>query len=440
VPEAGDLIAGRYRLVVSVGRGSMGVVWQAVDERLDRPVAVKLFDATTHTPDAVERIMREGRVAARLRHPHAITVHDVVEHDGIPCLVLEYLPSRSLAAVIAERGSLPQREVAAVGAQVASGLAAVHEAGIVHRDVTPYNVLLAEDGTAKIADFGIARALGEGTVTDAKVIVGTPAFLSPEIAAGGQATVASDVFSLGATLYAALEGSPPFGSDENPYALLRRVASGQITAPSTDGPLTEVVTRLLRGNPAERPTMAQTHELLAAVVEGRPVPSRAERHGTLLLPAPRHLPRRLIATIAAACLLAAGIVIGVVLRNDDQPAGAQPIPSPSTSPPATSTTPTAACDARYELTDSWPDGYNAQITVHNADKRDLTGWTVTWEQPAGHKIGNLWNGVLRQDATSVTVTNADYNAKLPVGGTTNFGFTAAGPAPDRPTVTCTSPP
>lgn len=421
----------------------MGVVWQAVDERLDRTVAVKLFDATTHTPDAVERIMREGRVAARLRHPHAISVHDVVEHDGIPCLVLEYLPSRSLAAVTAERGSLPQREVAAVGAQVASGLAAVHDAGIVHRDVTPYNVLLAEDGTAKIADFGIARALGEGTVTDAKVIVGTPAFLSPEVAAGGQATAASDVFSLGATLYAAMEGSPPFGSDENPYALLRRVAGGQITAPTTDGPLAEVLTRLLRANPAERPTMAQARELLAAVADGQPVPapSQVNGHGTLLLPAPRRLPRRLIAIVAAACLLAAGIVIGTVFRDDDQPAGAQQTPSPSsTTTPATSTTPTAACDARYELTDSWPDGYNAQVTVRNGDTRDLTGWTVTWEQPAGHKIGNLWNGVLRQDATSVTVTNADYNARLPVGGTTNFGFTAAGPAPDRPTVTCTTPP
>jgi hypothetical protein len=430
------VIAARYRLVVPVGRGSTGVVWRAEDERLGRPVAVKLFDVTTHSPDAVERIMREGRVAAKLRHPHAISVHDVVDYAGTPCLVLEFLPSRSLVEVIAERGQLPPEQVAAVGAQVASALAALHEAGIVHRDVTAHNVLIADDGTAKIADFGIARTLGEGTVTEARAIVGTPAFLAPEVAAGKPATFASDVFSLGATLYAALEGSPPFGVDDNPYALLRRVADGQITPPRADGPLREVLPRILRRDPAERPTMAEVHGLLAAVVQGRSSPPEARKHGTLLLPAPSRVPRRLIATAAVACLIAAVVVLGVVVRRDDRPAGAQPIAVPGTTTPVK---PTTTCDARYELTSSWPGGYQANVTVRNADSRSSTGWTVTWSQPAGHTIGNLWNGTLTQDATSVTVASLSYNALLPAGGSTSFGFNAAGTEPVNPKVACAFP-
>jgi len=426
-----------------VGRGSTGVVWQADDERLGRPVAVKLFNVTTHSPEAVERIMREGRVAAKLRHPHAISVHDVVDYGGTPCLVLEFLPSRSLAEEITERGSLPPEQAAAVGSQVASALAAAHEAGIVHRDVTPHNVLLAEDGTTKIADFGIARALGEGTVTDVRVIVGTPAFLAPEVAAGMEATFASDVFSLGATLYAALEGRPPFGTDENPYALLRRVAAGQIEPPRTGGPLGEVLLRILRHDPAERPTMAEAHGLLAAVVQGLPLPAAAPapgRHGTLLLNAPRRVPRRLNAIAAAACLVAVGVVIGVVVGGDDgQPGDAQTASSPTTGTTSSSTAPTTTCDAKYELVNSWPGGYQVNVTVLNADSRSLTGWTVTWSQPTGHTIGNLWNGTLTQNATSVTVANAAYNAQLPAGGTTTFGFNAAGPEPAQPKVACTSP-
>lgn len=438
------MIAARYRLVAPVGRGSTGVVWQADDERLGRPVAVKLFDVTTHSPDAVGRIMREGRVAAKLRHPHAISVHDVVDYGGTPCLVLEFLPSRSLAELVTERGALPPQQVAAVGSQVASALAAAHDVGIVHRDVTPHNVLLAEEGTAKIADFGIARALGEGTVTDAKAIIGTPAFLAPEVAAGKAATFASDVFSLGATLYAAVEGSPPFGTDDNPYALLRRVAGGQVTPPRADGPLGEVLLRILRHDPAQRPTMAEARGLLAAVAEGRPLPSAPGaptpgKHGTLLLQAPRRVPRRLIAAVAAVCLVAAGIVIGIAVRGEDQRAGAQSTSSPDTSTATSTSVAETTCDARYELINSWPGGYQATVTVRNAAARSLTGWTVTWSQPAGHTIGNLWNGTLTQDTTSVTVANADYNAQLQPGATTTFGFNAAGPEPAQPTVACTSP-
>jgi serine/threonine protein kinase len=432
VPEQGEIIAGRYRLMSSIGHGSMGVVWQARDEQLGRVIALKFLNADRRSPDAVAQMLREGRVAGRLRHPHAISVHEVVEHDGKPCLVLEYLPSRSLAALIAERGALPPGVVADVGRQIAAALAAAHAEGIVHRDVSTFNVLIADDGIAKITDFGIARAVGEGTVTDARLIVGTPAFLAPEVAAGEAATFASDVFSLGATLYAALEGTPPFGLDENPYALLQRVVRAEVEPPRSGGPLGEVLLRLLHRDAAGRPTMAEAHKLLAAVAEGLPLPVQPPKSGTRLLFVRRHRPRQVIAMVAgAAVLVAGGVVIGTVVQGDRSG-------SAQTNSTTTTTTTTAGCEARYEVTNSWPGGYQAEVTVRNTGPRGLTGWTVTWQQPAGHTIGNLWNGTLAQNATAVTVTNAGHNAVLPIGGTTAFGFVAAGPEPARPAMTCSN--
>ena len=459
MPEEGEIIAGRYRLLSRIGQGSMGVVWQARDEELDRVIAVKLLNADRRAPDSVARMLREGRLAARLRHPHAIRVFDVVEHVGEPCLVLEYLPSRSLAALVAERGALPPNVVADVGRQVAAALAAAHAEGIVHRDISTFNVLIAEDGIAKITDFGIARAVGDSTVTDARVIVGTPAFLAPEVAAGEPATFASDVFSLGATLYAALEGTPPFGVDENPYALLQRVVRAEVTPPRSGGPLGEVLLRILRRDVAERPTMEEVHRLLSATAEGLPLPEPrsvpeevpervpaevpekvpekvAEKSGTRQLPVRRRSARRAIAlAVGAAVLVGAGVAIGVIARGDRN-GNAQA--ASTTTGTTTTTAPATVCDARYEVTNSWPGGYQAEVTVRNTGSRGLSGWTVTGQLPAGHTIGNLWNGVLTQKATAVTVTNAGFNAVLPAGGTTTFGFVATGPEPARPAMSCST--
>ncbi|WP_346056708.1 protein kinase domain-containing protein [Amycolatopsis dongchuanensis] len=441
----GELIAGRYRLVSRIGRGSMGVVWQARDERLDRTVAVKqlVLDETVDAEtaeQAVRRAIREGRVAARLRHPHAITVHDVVEHDGKPCLVLEYLPSRSLAALSAERGPLEPAYVASIGRQVASALAAAHVEGIVHRDVTPGNVLITPDGTAKLADFGISRAVGEGTVTGGGVIAGTPAFLAPEVAGGGEAVFASDVFSLGATLYFAVEGAPPFGRDENPYALLQRAARGEVVPPRQAGPLTDVLSRMLRSEPLERPRMEEVEEALNAVAEGRPAPP--PRDPTLLLPARRKPSRRLVfAGVGAVALLGIGGVVGSLLRGGDDTTAASGQPVSAVPPPApasTSPTPDSGCVADYRVTNSWPNGYQVEVTVRADGGRGLTGWAVRWQLPSGESINNLWNGTLVREGGAVTVTNASYNAVVSPNGTTSFGFVAAmsGSAPGRPTVSC----
>ncbi|MGW0522456.1 serine/threonine-protein kinase [Crossiella sp. NPDC003009] len=272
--DEGRLVSGRYRLTRRIGAGAMGVVWQAKDERLQRVVAVKqllLQPNLEHSEaeEAKQRAMREGRIAARLQHPNAIGVFDVAEDDGAPWLVMEYLASRSLAAVVSDEGPLPPREVARIGAQVALALGAAHQAGIVHRDVKPGNILIADDGTVKITDFGISRAKGDVTVTRTGMLAGTPAYLAPEVAKGYEPGAPSDVFSLGSTLYAVVEGEPPFGLNENTLALLHAVAAGVVRPPQMAGPLTPVLMHLLRPQPNDRPTMTQASEALSAVAAGR---------------------------------------------------------------------------------------------------------------------------------------------------------------------------
>ncbi len=415
------MIAERYRLVSLIGRGAMGAVWLAHDDRLDRRVAVKqlLVDGE----DAVARALREGRNAGRLRHPNAVAVFDVAEHDGRPCLVLEYLPSTSLAVT----AGLRPREVAAIGAQLASALAAAHEVGIVHRDIKPDNVLIAVDGTAKITDFGISRAEGEAAVTATGVLAGTPAYLAPEVARGAEADKRSDVFSLGATLYAVLEGSPPFGVEDNAIAMLHKVAGGTITPPQRAGELTGALRWLLHQDPSARPSMAAAREVLSAAAEGRVVASP-----TLLLPTRRRPSRRtILAGAGAAALVAAGVVVGSLISGPD--------PTGSASPPATSSSPPApTCTARFTVGGSWPDGYQSAVTVRNEGARPITGWQLSWPMPDGHRVNNLWGGQITQNGAAVTVTNADYNVTIPVGGSVEVGMTvnASTGTRDAPEVSC----
>ena len=256
----GDVFAARYRLDRLVGSGGMGLVWEAWDLRLERRVALKQLRppaglSGTEEVLAIQRAMREARITARLHHRFAVPVFDVVEHDGQPCLIMQFIPSVPLTAVLREVGTLLPGEAAKLGAQVGSALAAAHEAGIVHRDVKPGNILVADDGSALISDFGISHALGDATLTDTGMVHGTPAYLSPEVAQGGDASYASDVFSLGASLYAALEGTPPFGTDSNSLVLLHRVAAGRFDRPKRSGALTPLLLSMLSTSPADRPTM-----------------------------------------------------------------------------------------------------------------------------------------------------------------------------------------
>lgn len=272
--DEGRLVAGRYRINKRIGTGAMGAVWQAQDELLGRTVAIKQLLLQpgleeSEAEEARQRTMREGRIAARLHHPNAITVFDVVTDDqGQPCLIMEYLDSTSLAAVVQQDNVLPPLEVARIGAQIAAALASAHRVDIVHRDIKPANILLTDDGVVKITDFGISRAKDDVTVTKTGMIAGTPAYLAPEVAIGEDPGPESDVFSLGSTLYAATEGMPPFGLSENTLGLLHAVAAGQINPPQRSGPLTSVLALLLHPEKARRPTASEAEEMLDAVARG----------------------------------------------------------------------------------------------------------------------------------------------------------------------------
>ena len=265
--ESGELIAGRYRLVNRIAVGGMGVVWEGWDELLARRVAVKqvLIQPGLSEADALlarHRVIREARITARLHHPHAVTIYDVVDDGEYPCLIMQFVPSDSLNGLLRQRGTLPPARVRRIGADLASALQAAHAAGIVHRDVKPGNILITADGSAKLTDFGISHAAGDVTLTSTGMVSGTPAYLAPEVARGGTSDYSADVFSLGATLYASMEGTPPFGLDPNPMAILHRVASGQLIPPKQSGELTPLLMQMLASDPADRPSMAEVSRTL----------------------------------------------------------------------------------------------------------------------------------------------------------------------------------
>ncbi|MEV6642233.1 protein kinase [Amycolatopsis sp. NPDC051371] len=253
----------------------MGVVWRATDVRLERDVAIKQIlpqpgVSETERDNMRQRAMREAKNAARFQHPNAIVVFDIAEHNGDPCLVMEYLNGPSLSTILSEQGTLPLGRIARIGEQVASALVAAHRAGIVHRDVKPGNILIDETGTAKITDFGISRAAGDMTLTATGLIGGTPAYLAPELARGADPVPSSDVFALGATLYQAIEGTTPYGNTTNQLALLYAAANGQINPPVQAGAATALLMSLLRSEPGERPSMAEARERLAALARTEP--------------------------------------------------------------------------------------------------------------------------------------------------------------------------
>ncbi|MEU5914619.1 serine/threonine-protein kinase [Micromonospora sp. NPDC047527] len=274
------LIAGRYRLLDLVGRGGMGRVWRARDEMLHRDVAVKEVVPPTWLTDhdraeVRSRTLREARTAARLNHPAVVRLYDVVPVEGSPWIVMEYVPSRTLQDVLDGEGPLEPARAARIGLALLDALRAAHAAGVLHRDVKPQNVLMAHDGRVMLTDFGLATFDGgDGAMTRPGMVVGSPQYVAPERAAEGVSTVAADLWSLGATLHAAVEGRSPYARS-NAMATLSALAAGPPDPAPHAGPLAPVLAGLLRRDPRQRLGHDEAHELLTAAATGRTPPAQA---------------------------------------------------------------------------------------------------------------------------------------------------------------------
>jgi len=348
--------AGRYRLVERLGAGGMGVVWRARDELLGRDVAVKELLLPDHlSPQqrdlAAQRALREARAAAVLRHRSIVRVHDVVVEEGGPCIVMDLLPGRSLDAVLEEDGPLPPERVARIGLEILRALRAAHAQGILHRDVKPANIFLREDGAAVLTDFGIAALEGEATLTRPGALIGSPAYMAPERVRHDQAGPASDLWSLGATLYALTEGRPPFARGTL-MATLGAVLTDEPEPPRAAGPLRPLVERLLVKDPAVRADADAAEAHLRALVPGEhtapspapplpppspppppPVPSEAAAVPARSQKSGRGAWIAVALAGAAAMVLVIVAVVVIALRGQDEPAAARE-PRAASSPSA----------------------------------------------------------------------------------------------------------
>ncbi|MCX4691494.1 serine/threonine-protein kinase [Streptomyces sp. NBC_01408] len=270
---AGAVLASRYRLVEPIGSGGMGKVWRAHDELLHRTVAVKELTAGLYVAQADRdvlhaRTQKEARAAARIQHPAVVTVHDVLEHDDRPWIVMEYIDGPSLAEAAKAAGRIEPREAARIGLHVLGALRAAHAVGVLHRDVKPGNVLLAKDGRVLLTDFGIAAIEGDSSITRTGELVGSIDYLAPERVTGGAPDPASDLWSLGATLYTAVEARSPFRRT-SPISSLQAVVNDEPPALRQAGALGPVITALLRKDPAHRPSAVQAERMLLEAMEGR---------------------------------------------------------------------------------------------------------------------------------------------------------------------------
>jgi eukaryotic-like serine/threonine-protein kinase len=312
-------IGGRYALSGLLGAGAMGTVWSGYDEVLQRRVAVKELKVPPGVPaqevaEARERIMREARALGGLSHPNIITVFDVVDVDGEPIVVMELVPSRNLATLIGEHGTLTMQQVAVVGFATAGGLRAAHRSGITHRDVKPGNVLVADDGRVKLTDFGIARNVADAPMTSAGLVLGSPAYIAPEVAAGQPVTPAADLWGLGATLFAAVEGRPPYDVHGDPVATITEVVDGEVPRPRGAGPVADVIMALMRKEPDARMPLEEVRSRLRPLIDDPDDP---------LYPGSPDAPT-----------IGAGIPLPAPARTELTGARSAPRPAPAPMPPA----------------------------------------------------------------------------------------------------------
>ncbi|MFI1356687.1 serine/threonine-protein kinase [Streptomyces sp. NPDC020898] len=353
----GDVIDGRFELLERLGSGGMGTVWRARDAVLHRQVALKAVRPDAAATDAVrERVLREAQALARLSHPHVVTVHQIIDDDPHPWIVMELVPGVALDKRL-ESGPLTPVEAARIGGQVLDALRAAHAAGVQHRDVKPPNILLRPDGSAVLTDFGIAALQGATALTMTGELIGSPEYIAPERIRGPSDDPASDLWSLGVVLYVCVEGKSPLRR-ETSLSTLAAVLESEVPPPSRSGPLTPVLEALLVHDPAARPDAALLASMLAQVTAGGRVRRRAtapqpmggapELGGTSPHSAPAPtvpaLRRRKRAAVSAALAVLVAVCAGfLTLRlldgngTDGDPgkaAGTTTSSAPSTTPPA----------------------------------------------------------------------------------------------------------
>jgi hypothetical protein len=339
----GGLLGGRYRLGGELGSGGMGTVWRARDEELGRDVAVKELTlprevSGARREQAVQRVLREARAAARLRHPGIVTVHTVVHADGRPWIVMELLSGRSLDEVLRDDGPLEPQRAAALAAEVLDALSAAHERGVLHRDVKPANVFLRDDGRAVLTDFGIATLAGDASLTRPGALIGSPAYMAPERIRGEPGGPPSDLWSLAATLYALVEGHPPFDRSTR-LGVLGAVLTEEPARPRRAGPLAPLLLGLLDKDPDRRPGADTVRRELKAIAgtgvepgAGRASPRRPRRAGR----AGRRLPGRGAIAAAAALIIAAFAGLAMTrggAEDDRHPTARTPPPTFAAVPP-----------------------------------------------------------------------------------------------------------
>src|SRR5579864_8030998 len=269
--DTGRVIAGRYRLLAPIGRGAMGVVWRARDQLLDRDVAIKevLISAMLSPQEranAYQRTLREAKTAARLNHPGVVTVYDVAEDEGRPWIIMQLVQAQSLDQVLSTSGPLSPRRTAGMGRQLLAALSSAHAAGVLHRDVKPSNVLLGRDDRAVLTDFGIATFAGDTRLTQTGMVMGSPGFTAPERIRGEDATPASDLWSLGATLYASVEGHGPFERRGGAITTMSAIINEEAPAVGAAAALGPVIAALLRREPQDRPSASAAARMITDVL------------------------------------------------------------------------------------------------------------------------------------------------------------------------------
>ena len=419
--EPGRLLDGRYRLSAVIGHGGMGVVWWARDELLDRDVAVKEIiwpaSLTEHERQtACRRATREAQMAARLNHHNVVRIYDIVEEDDHPWIVMELLPYRSLRDIVRDEGPLNPAEAATVGLGILAALRAAHAEGIAHRDVKPANVLIGPEDRVVLTDFGIARPADTTTLTTAGILIGSPSYIAPERARGGPSGAPGDLWGLGASLYAAVEGHPPF-ERANALASITAVVADDPEPATHAGPLWPVIDGLLRKNPDERLGAAEADQLLRRIAAPAPAePAPAEPAPAEPVPAepapaepvpaepvlaePRRSrrPRAAVLGVAALVVLAAAaIAAALVLTSSPQRQAASP-PSGTGSTASASQHPSAGSTSQSSSSSSataTPGGGNGAIPAGFYRFTNSTGFSIG--VPDGWQISHVGHYVYITD-------------------------------------------